>query len=65
LPPEISFVAGGAIYGVQSSASPLSPGYRKPKAHLHNQTKNVKISLSPVVRSFRTSESAAKIYQKS
>jgi hypothetical protein len=46
----------------------VSPaGYRKPKARLHNQTRNVKINplRRAVVRLFRTSGSAEKIYQKS
>jgi hypothetical protein len=44
----------------------LSAGYREPKTRLHNQTKNVKISLSAaMVRSVRTSKSLEKIYEKS
>ena len=47
--------ARGAIYGVSPRAppDPLSAVYRERKARLHNQTKNVKITLSAVVRSFR------------
>jgi hypothetical protein len=50
---------------IQSPTSRLSAGYREAKARLHNQTKNVKISLSAVVRWVRTSKSPEKIYEKS
>jgi hypothetical protein len=47
LAPEISFETEGDLWRLtQNSTSPLFAGYRQSEARLHNQTKNVKISLS-------------------